>query len=285
MHSSSSILPLVSIITPNFNGERFIRRAVESVRRQNYPIEHIIVDDCSTDGSWELLRKLSQEYVWLKPVRLGKNAGPVVARNRAVELAQGRFLAFLDVDDFWLPHKLRTQIEFMLRKSCALSFSDYRFISEDGRYIGRRLQGYDRIGWHLHHMTRYLGCLTIVLDCEKYPDFRIPEILPATRAEDFLAWSQCIKRFGPALRCPYDLARYSVVPNSRSAAKKGSISVWRLYRYLERIPLHLSSFYFSVYALGVFWKRYWNRPFMNRSNIDQDYEWSLLRVTDAKRSV
>ena len=275
---------LVTVVTPNFNGEQYIERVVESVRLQNYSVEHIIVDDCSTDGSWPLLEKLSQDYPWLKPIRLEKNAGPVVARNRAIELAKGRFLAFLDVDDFWLPHKLRTQIGFMLRKNCVLSYSDYRFVSQDGLHVGRCLKGFEQIGWHLHHMTRYLGCLTIVLDYEKYPGFAIPEILPATRAEDFLAWSQCIKKFGPALRCPHDLARYSVVPNSRSAAKKGSISVWRLYRYLERIPMHLSLFYFSVYALGVLWKRYWNRPFMKRSYIDQEYEWSLLRATD-RRSV
>lgn len=277
--------PLISIVTPNYNGERFIHRVVESVRQQNYPVEHIIVDDCSTDGSWELLEKLSQEYPWLKPVRLEQNSGPVVARNRAIELAQGRFLAFLDVDDFWLPHKLQTQIDFMLSKDCVLSFSDYRFVSEDGRRIGRRLQGFDQIGWHLHHMTRYLGCLTIVLDREKHPDFRIPEIRPATRAEDFLAWSQCIQRFGPALRCPHDLARYAVVPKSRSAAKKGSISVWRLYRHLELIPLHLAAFYFFAYAVGVFWKRYWYRPFMKRAEIDRHYEWSLLPETGARRGI
>ncbi|WP_445778768.1 glycosyltransferase family 2 protein [Shewanella sp.] len=276
MPSPSSTQPLVSVITPNFNGERFIRRVVESVRQQNYPVEHIIVDDCSTDRSWALLQELCLEYPWLKPVRLEQNAGPVVARNRAIEMAQGRFLAFLDVDDFWLPHKLQTQVDFMLSKNCGLSFSDYRFVSEDGRKIGRRLQGFNQIGWHLHHMTRYLGCLTIILDREKYPDFRIPEIRPATRAEDFLAWSQCIQRFGPALRCPHDLARYSVVPNSRSAAKKGSISVWRLYRHLERIPLHLVAFYFFAYAAGVLWKRYWNRPFMKRAEVDQVFEWSLL---------
>lgn len=285
MHSPFSARPLVSIITPNFNGERFIHRVVECVRRQNYPVEHIIVDDCSSDGSWALLEKMSHDYPWLKPVRLEQNSGPVVARNRAIELAQGRFLAFLDVDDFWLPHKLQTQVDFMLNKNCVLSFSDYRFVSEDGRKIGRRLQGLGQIGWHLHHMTRYLGCLTIVLDRDKYPDFRIREICPATRAEDFLAWSQCIQRFGPALRCSHDLARYAVVPNSRSAAKKGSISVWRLYRHLERIPMHLAVFYFFAYATGVFWKRYWNRPFMERTEVDQDCEWSLLPETETRRGL
>lgn len=286
MQDASIFLPsLVSIITPNYNGLRFIRRLIESVKRQRCSFEHIIVDDCSTDGSWALLEKLGQEYSWLKPVRLEQNSGPVVARNRAIELAQGRFLAFLDVDDFWLPDKLQKQVDFMLKEDCVLSFSDYRFVSEDGMQIGRRLSGFDQVGWHLHHMTRYLGCLTIVLDREKYPDFRIPEIRPATRAEDFLAWSQCIQRFGPALRCPHDLARYAVVPNSRSAAKKGSISVWRLYRHLERIPLHMAAFYFFAYAAGVFWKRYWYRPFMKRVEVDQDFEWSLLPETESRRGI
>lgn len=278
--SDISSAPLVSVITPTFNGERFIRRSVECVRRQNYPVEHIIVDDCSTDSSWGLLEKLSTEYPWLKPLRLKRNSGPVVARNIGIESAQGRFLAFLDIDDFWLPDKLHTQVNFMLGRNCVLSFSDYRFVSEDGTKVGRRLRGFDQVGWHLHHMTRYLGCLTIILDRERYPEFQIPEISPATRAEDFLAWSRCITKFGPALRCPFDLARYAVVANSRSAAKKGSISVWRMYRQLEHIPLHLAAFYFSAYATGVYWKRYWNRPFMDRSVIDQDYEWSLLPASN-----
>ena len=283
MPLETKIYPLVSIITPNFNGGRFIRRVVDSVCQQNYPIEHIIVDDCSTDDSWAILEELSLEHPWLKLVRLAQNSGPIVARNRAIELARGRFLAFLDVDDFWLPHKLQTQIEFMLSKDCVLCFSDYRFVSEDGRKIGRLLQGFNKIGWHLHHMTRYLGCLTIVLDREKYPDFRIPEIRPATRAEDFLAWSQCILRFGPALRCPHDLARYSVVSNSRSADKmEGAISVWRLYRQLEDISVQIAAFYFCVYVAGVLWKRHWNDPVMNRSEVDRDYEWSLLPETHTR---
>lgn len=287
MHSSVLCdLPPVSIITPNYNGHRFIPRLVECVRSQNYPVEHIIVDDCSTDGSWALLEKLSHEYPWLKPIRLEHNAGPVVARNKAIELAQGRFLAFLDVDDFWLPHKLETQIAFMLKNNCALSFSDYRFVSEDGRMVGRRLQGFDRIGWHLHHMTRYLGCLTIVLDREKLPEFRTPNINPALRAEDFLSWSGCILRSGPALRCPHDLARYAVVENSRSSSKRrASGSVWKLYREIEKIPLFSALLYFVVYAFCVSWKRYWYRPAMQRAEVDKDYAWSLLDDTESRKGI
>jgi len=284
MHSPSSAQPLVSIITPNFNGARFIRRLVESVRQQNYPLEHIIVDDGSTDCSWALLKKLARQYSWLKAVRLEINSGPSVARNRAIELAQGRFLAFLDTDDFWLPNKLKIQIEFMLNNECALSFTDYRFISEDGKIIGRRIQGFDQIGWRLHHMTRYLGCLTIVLDREKYPEFKFPNVSASIRAEDFLAWSLLIQRFGMALRCPYDLARYTIVDNSRSSSKiKASSSVWEVYRDIENITIVSAIFYFVSYASCVLWKRYWNRPFIKRAKVDKDYKWSLLPEVEAKR--
>jgi len=271
-------MPLVSVITPNFNGIRFIHRVVESVRRQNFSLEHIIVDDHSEDGSWELLIKLAEKYTWLKPLRLSENSGPVVARNRAIEIASGRFLAFLDVDDFWLDHKLSTQIEFMNNNGCALSFSDYRFVTEDGRKIGRRLKGFNRVGWHSHHMTRYLGCLTVVLDRNQILDFKFPDLKTAKRAEDFLAWSNCIKSFGPALRCPFDLARYAVVAKSRSTVTPDSIgSVWRLYRDVEGISFPVASFYFSIFALSVAWKRFRFRPTTDRGIVDMDFEWSELR--------
>jgi teichuronic acid biosynthesis glycosyltransferase TuaG len=277
MNKLCSSRPLVTIVTPNFNGERYLKRVVESVSRQHYSVEQIIVDDCSTDGSWQLLLQLAEKYPWLIPVRLERNSGPVVARNKAIELARGRFLAFLDVDDFWLPHKLATQIPFMLEKECGLSFSDYRFVSEDGRFIGRRLRGLDRVGWHSHHMTRHLGCLTVVLDRLQFPGFRFPNVSPACRAEDFLAWSYCIRIAGSALRCPYDLARYSVVEGSRSSnARFAASSVWELYRQVEGLNFFAAAFYYSFYALGVIWKRYRYRPLFQRGRVDKQFEWSVL---------
>lgn len=229
--------PLVSVITPCFNGRRFIPRLIESVKCQKFSLEHIIVDDCSMDGSWDLLLELSIKYSWLKPIRLERNSGPVIARNEAIKLASGKYLAFLDVDDFWLPNKLSTQISFMQTHNSGISFTDYRFVSEDCKLIGPRIKGFSSIGTSLHHMTRYLGCLTIIIDRDRYPGFSIPNISPAYRAEDFLAWQDYMLKVGqPALRCPHDLARYSVVPNSRSSnSLRAAKSVWLLYREVEKL--------------------------------------------------
>lgn len=278
--------PLVSIITPAYNSSRYLTRALESVKRQDFSLEHIIVDDCSSDSSWLQLQALQVEYPWVKTIRLENNCGPVVARNKAIEISKGRFLAFHDVDDFWLPNKLKTQIQFMVDNDCALSFSDYRFVSEDGRYVGRRLNGFDKIGWNLHHITRYLGCLTIVLDKNKISDFIFPNINPAIRAEDFLAWSYCIKKTGAALRCPHDLARYAVVPNSRSSKPISvSFSIWKLYRNVEDISIFMSALYFICYSFVVAWKRFWYRPRFDRTEVDRDYEWSLLPETELRRGI
>jgi teichuronic acid biosynthesis glycosyltransferase TuaG len=258
----------ISVITPVYNGEIFLSRLFECLNKQNIELEHIVVDDCSTDQGWKMIEHLSKKYTWIKPYRLDFNHGPVYARNFAIDKAMGRYLAFLDADDLWLPSKLRVQLEFMQAHNCALSFTDYRFMSADGAQVGRRLSGFNKIGWRLHHISRYIACSSVMVDRSKLLDFKIPIIEPAKRAEDFLAWSKIIKATGPALRCPHDLMRYAVVPNSRSASKKGAVSVWRIYRQIEHIPFFSAASYFTAYTLGTLWKRFWYRPKFPKSKID-----------------
>lgn len=103
--------PRVSVIMPVYNGERFVGEALESIRRQNYePLEIIIVDDGSTDKSAEIVAGYGS---WIHYVHQ-ENAGPAAARNRGLELAQGEFITFLDVDDLWPDGKLTLQIERLI---------------------------------------------------------------------------------------------------------------------------------------------------------------------------
>ncbi len=251
----------VSVVTPAHNAARFLPRCIAAVRRQGVECEHIVVDDCSEDNTSELLERLKETNPQLVVLRTPRNCGPMEARNLAVQHAHGRFLAFLDADDVWMPSKLSTQIAFMETHGAALSFTDYRFMSEDGRLVGRRLRGPVRIGWHMHHMTRYLGCLTIMIDRQQCPDFRFPALPREYKAEDFLAWAQLIREHGSAFRCPSDLARYSVVQGSRSSDGLGAArTVWSLYRKIERLPFLQAAFYFSCYAFFTFSKRLLCRP-------------------------
>jgi len=270
--------PEVSVITPAFNAAKFLPRLIETVRRQKgVPYEHLIIDDCSTDNSREVLETFAKHDSRIKILSTGNNAGPIVARNLGVESAKGRFLAFLDADDFWLPDKLFIQTEFMKRTGATASFTDYRHVSEDGRLIGRLVSGPNHIGWKTHHCSRFIGCLTVMIDRTKVPDFSFGNISPAYRAEDFLAWSDCIRKFGPMPRCPHDLARYSVVEGSRSSnAIRAATSVWKLYHHVEQIPLAQAGLYFPLYGLFVLVKRLTCRPNKPRDLIDSDFAHTLI---------
>lgn len=113
---------LVSIITPSFNSEKFISDTIQSVKNQTYQEwEMIIVDDGSTDGTISIIKEfLTDSRIQLH--QLEQNSGTGVARNKAITLAKGRYISFLDSDDLWKPEKLQKQVEFMTSKTSLLPF-------------------------------------------------------------------------------------------------------------------------------------------------------------------
>jgi len=108
--------PLVSVIVPVYNGEDFLGDALASIRQQDYcPLEIVIVNDGSTDGTAELAAALGQDIDWIHQ----ENSGPSAARNAGLATARGEFIAFLDADDLWPPGKLQAQVELLLANSAA----------------------------------------------------------------------------------------------------------------------------------------------------------------------
>jgi teichuronic acid biosynthesis glycosyltransferase TuaG len=262
-------IPVVSVITPVYNARRYLDRLIKSVEAQFYPLEHVVVDDCSTDGSYEVLVELARSRPWMKVHRLSENSGPVFARNFAIKMSVGRYLAFLDADDFWLPGKLVAQVDFMATHKCPMTFTDYRHMSECGRMVGDLISGPSSIDWHKHHTSRFIGCLTVMIDRAVVSDFEFPRINPSVRAEDFLAWSSVINKHGPATRVPLDLARYAVVPNSRSSRKiQATQSVWLLYRQVEGIPLFEGFLLFARYLVFAVFKHFSARPTIPAVSVD-----------------
>lgn len=128
---------LVSIITPSYNCAEFIERTVDSVQKQTYTNwEMLITDDCSKDNSVEVIRQIAAKDPRIKLFQLEKNSGAGVARNKSIEHAQGRYIAFLDSDDMWMPEKLEKQIAFMQEKQCGLSYTSMINIDEHDNEIG-----------------------------------------------------------------------------------------------------------------------------------------------------
>ena len=116
----------VSIITPAYNSAKIIIQTIDSVLAQTYTNwEMIIVDDKSTDHTKKIISEYMQKDNRIKYILLEENSGPAVARNRAIEEAEGRYIAFLDADDLWMPVKLEKQIAFMQRENIALSYTGY----------------------------------------------------------------------------------------------------------------------------------------------------------------
>ena len=117
---------MVSVIIPNYNREQLITRAVMSVLSQTYAdVEAIVVDDCSSDNSMEILKKIKDSR--LRIFKLDKNSGACVARNRGINEAKGEYIAFLDSDDEWLPDKIEKQLKIMSDKKCDALFSQYYY--------------------------------------------------------------------------------------------------------------------------------------------------------------
>ena len=104
--------PLISVIMPAYNAERFIEQAIRSVQRQTVcNWELIVVDDCSADKTAEQIRQLATEDMRIIPVYSEMNHGAAESRNIALRQCRGEFIALLDADDIWRPQKLEKQLE------------------------------------------------------------------------------------------------------------------------------------------------------------------------------
>ena len=245
---------LVSIITPSFNSSKFVQECVNSVVSQTYTNwELLIVDDFSQDNSKELLLNLKKKDERIKVTFLDKNIGAAEARNIAIQQAKGKYIAFLDSDDYWEKEKLANQIEFMKSNDVAFSFSSYIPISEDGKVSYSPILSIERIGYHDYLKNTIIGCLTVVIDREKTGDFEMPII---KSSHDMALWLLIMKRGFDAYGLNESLAKYRIVSTSNTANKwRAAKDVWRVYRQFEKLSFFYSIWCFLNYAFNAIIKR------------------------------
>lgn len=141
--------PFVSVITPSYNARDYIEDTIQSVLQQSHPHwEMIIADDCSTDGTRDILKQYEMKDERIHVIYLDENSGAAVARNKALERAKGRYVAFLDSDDRWKKEKLQKQLHFMSEHSCAFSFTGYGLMTQDGSLIDKNIQAPERLTYN-----------------------------------------------------------------------------------------------------------------------------------------
>src|SRR3954451_15446756 len=158
-------MPLVSIITPSWNVAPLIGETIASVQAQTMTDwELFIADDCSTDQTAAVVESHAASDPRIKLIRQPRNGGPALARQAAIEQAQGRFIAFLDSDDLWLPAKLERQIAFAQQKRAALSYTAFRRINETGSVTGRLIEVPASLTYDQLLMNTSCVCLTALVD-------------------------------------------------------------------------------------------------------------------------
>lgn len=238
-------IPVVSVITPAYNSSRFIRDTMASVQNQTFPHwEHIIIDDCSTDQTREMVTGMDDPRIRL--ITLTQNSGAAVARNTGLQQAKGRYVAFLDSDDLWLPNKLETQLQFMEKHDVAFSFSKYKVAQEDGRDTGIIVHVPEKIDYRSLLKNTVIGCLTVMLDTHK---LGVPQMPNIRTRQDTALWLSILKKGHLAYGIQEELSVYRKVNGSISSNKvKAARQTWKLYREIEQLNLPYSLWCFMHYA-------------------------------------
>lgn len=243
---TSNEQPLVSIVMPAYNCEKYIADAINSVIEQTYKNwELFVIDDCSTDNTESIARSFKDpRVVCLKNT---ENSGPAVSRNRGIEAAKGEYIAFLDSDDVWLPKKLEHQISFMQNEGVNFSCTAYGIMDAEGYITDRKVIPFKRAGYkRCLYYGNCIGNSTAIYKVGK-DKFFVPQI---RKRNDFALWLKILKREKYCFGIKEMLAYYRVRENSVSSNKKTLIKYqWELYRKIEKLPMAVCCFALCTLAI------------------------------------
>lgn len=247
-----SVHGLVSVVMPAYNAASTLKNSVSSVLKQTYGnLELLIVDDCSSDDTQIILRELSDQDERIRVMRFDVNKGVAEARNLAIQTAKGKYIAFLDSDDVWMPEKLERQLSLMLEMNCFVSTSSYYRFRVLGNWICISSPPRE-INYKLLLRGNVIGNLTGIYDCESIGKIYQKSI----HHEDYLMWLEIISRAGKVCAVNEPLAAYRIGGNSLSANKFKSIYwTWQIYRDHLSLSVWYSIFLMFNYIIKAFVKR------------------------------
>ena len=246
--------PLVSVIMPCYNMEKYIVATIESVQRQTYPHwELLIVDDTSTDRTADMVRSHQIQDDRIHFVVKPKHSGIADTRNQCISMAKGRFLAFLDADDLWHPEKLEQQLQFMTERKIGFSYSSYDCVDEEGKPLEKRVNSAGNLDYDAYLHNTIIGCSTVMIDTTIIGNVFVPHF---RTSEDTATWLNILKKGFLAYAIEQPLTSYRIRQHSASSNKlKASSDLWRVYRKNEKLPLFKAVACFSSYAFNAIKKR------------------------------
>lgn len=221
---------LVSIIMPAYNTEKYVYQSIQSVINQTYTNwELIIVDDCSKDNTYDIVKKLEDKRI--KYYKNDVNCGAALTRNKALQLAKGRYIAFLDSDDLWHKDKLKLQIQYMKSNNYSFTYTDYRMQNNGiwSEYINTAPNRINKI--KLYNYC-YFSTITVVYDVNIVGLIQIPDI---RKNNDYAMWFKCIDKTD-FYRLPLCLSYYIKHDDSISSGSKFKLIKWhyKLFRIMNK---------------------------------------------------
>lgn len=211
---------LVSIIMPSYNASLYIEEAIKSVLKQTYlNWELLIIDDCSSDNTVEIIKEFNDDRIHLFINE--KNSGAAVSRNKGLREAKGRWIAFLDSDDIWLPNKLTEQLMYMKKKGYAFTYTDYK-IQLNGKWIPYVYTAPNVINKRKMYNYCYFSTITVMYDQKKVGLIQIEDL---KKNNDYAMWLQAVERV-KCHRFPKCLSCYIKHDGSVSSGSKWKLIKW-----------------------------------------------------------
>ena len=252
MSSTNTSSPLVSVIMPAFNAGKHLRMAATSVLSQTYQnLELLIIDDASEDDTLDIALDIKSSDSRVHVLESERNSGVADARNKGLSRASGKYIAFLDSDDLWLPNKLEMQISHMDDTNVSICYAAYQRIDEQGNNLGE-VWPPQKLDYNKLLLSNFIGNLTGIYDAEILGK----EYFKEFKHEDYIAWLSLVKRAGIATSVNEILGKYRVYSGSTSSNKLRTISwQWKIYRETQNLGVLNSVFYMTCYAYFAIVKR------------------------------
>ncbi len=244
-------MPEVSIITPCYNSSKFLQQTIDSVLNQTFTDwEWLITDDKSTDNSVEIIRKVNDERIKLTVAE--KNGGAGHARNLSLEKASGRFITFLDADDFWEPNFLEEMVSFMKKENAELAYSNYSRCDENLIPKIEDFKADKNVTFNNLLKTCRLSLLSSMYDSQRVGKEFFPE---RSKREDHVMWLNLLKKIPVGKPLPKTMAKYRMHASSISRKKTNiMLDQYLVYKDYMKFSTLKSMYYTANWAINGFMK-------------------------------
>ena len=255
MSPEKRIDDLISIVVPVYKAESFIAKTIEQVMAQTYQnFELILVDDASPDKSADIIKRAAKKDSRIRLLQKNVNEGAAAARNSGIDCARGRYLAFLDADDYWYPKKLSRQLEFIKENGAGFTFTSYEFGDEDAMPTGKVVRAPKELDFRKALSRTVIFTSTVMIDLDKVP----AELahMPSIASEDTATWWSILKAGYTAGGLDEVLVIYRRPKKSLSSNKLKAIKrIWGLYRKIAKLSVIESAFYFVSWGVRASLRR------------------------------